>query len=150
MAGDPHLDELTDVLAALSQTVAGLASTAMAQQEQSQAMAGVQASQIEKLSGAAVDRRKDLQPDKPKLTSSDATTPHAEMKKLHLYMNGHRLHEKVHWMTGARTIATDRALVVINSFIVNTFQNESNYQRAVDANLLPSQWLESSASAMEP
>ena len=73
---------------------------------------------MERLADAAQDQRRTLRPDKPKLTASSPAALHAELKALRLYFNDGKIHERCHWMSGARAIATGRAATTLNSFII--------------------------------
>ena len=81
---------------------------------------------LQKLTDTASENRKALRPDKPKLTAADAATLYEELRAFRRYMNDSRLFERVHWFTGARNIASGKARVTLESFIVRTFGKEQN------------------------
>ena len=130
---DDRFDKLAGMLQVLSESVAGLASSAVAKQVQVATTANTQQELLQRLTEAANDNRKALKSDKPKLTAVDSATLHKELKRYRLYMNDNKFPEKVYWFTGARSIATDRASVCIEAYIVGAFGTEEHYQRAVDA-----------------
>ena len=88
---------------------------------------------LNKLADAATDNRRALKAEKPRLTALDAGTLYEELRKFRLYMNDHRLPERVYWFSGARAIASDRARVSIESYIVSQFGSEAGFQRCVAA-----------------
>ena len=130
---DGRFDKLADMIQVLSESVAGLASSAIAQQAHAATTASTQQELLQRLTEAANDNRKALKADKPKLSAVDPATLHTELKAYRRYMNDNKFPEKVYWFTGARSIATDRARVCIESYIIGAFVSEENYQRAVDA-----------------
>ena len=98
------------------------------QQAQAATTASTQQELLQRLTEAANDNRKALKADKPKLSAVDPATLHTELKAYRRYMNDNKFPEKVYWFTGARSIATDRARVCIESYIIGAFVSEENYQ----------------------
>ena len=88
---------------------------------------------IKDLSDSAAGSRKTLKMERPALTAADAGTLHSELKSFRMYMNDNIYSETVHWSKGARVIAIGRAKICLESFIVQAFPTQGNYQKAVES-----------------
>ena len=130
--GTERLDKLTEVVTGLAHTVAGLASVASHERDARSDASTRHTELLQKLADTAAENRKALRPDKPRLTAAGAAALYYELRQFRLYMNDSRLYDRVHWFTGARNVATGKARVTLESFIVRTFGNEERYQAAVD------------------
>ena len=83
---------------------------------------------------------KPLKPCKfQKLTQAKESTESVKQENddlksdLQVLKNNSNIFNRVHWFTGARNVATGKAQVTLEAFIVSTFGNEANYQAAVDS-----------------
>ncbi|CAK0871771.1 unnamed protein product, partial [Prorocentrum cordatum] len=120
-------------LVALQEIVKGVATSVAGRTEATVANQGNHAELLKKLHDAALDSRKGLKADKPKLSASSAAVLHDELREFRLYMNDRKLSHMVRWFTWARAVATDRAKTCIESYIIIHFGNDAGYQRAVDS-----------------
>ena len=124
-ASDSKLDQLATLITSLGQTVATLAAT----QATAAASSGQNQSELlTKLAEAAGDGRRGLRADKPRLSATDPATLYVELRAFRRYMNDNRWPERIHWFTGARNIATDRARTCIEAYIVQCFGKEEDFQ----------------------
>ena len=122
---------LEKMVESLAESVAKLANATVAGQ-------GGQSQALDRLADAAQDQRRSLRPDKPKLSAATPAVLHAELKNLRLYFNDAKIHEKSLWMSGARAVATGRAATALNSYIIQKFGTEADFQ----ARLLEKSWPE--------
>ena len=114
-------DDLKELVRSLAESVATLAGTTV------QGRTG-QLDALERLADAAQDSKRTLRPDKPKLTAANPATLHLELKALRLYFNDAKIHERCHWLSGARAVASGRALVTFNKYMVQKFGSEQAFQ----------------------
>lgn len=122
--GDPKLKA---ILVGMAQAITSLATLSA-----NQASAKYPQLEVFKEFGRGLtDFRKNLKPKRPKLSAKDPNSLHHELKVLRLYFNNMRIHDKAHWWTGARMIATDRAHIIIESLIISKFGSEERYQAAL-------------------
>ena len=112
---------MKDLVKSLAESVATLANSTV------QGRTG-QLDALDRLADVAQGSRRTLRPDEPRLTAANPGVLHLELEALRLYFNDSKIHERCHWLSGARAVASGRALTTFNKYMVQKFGSEQAFQ----------------------